>query len=39
LGLTEPLLKLDLVARHRANPQKQPYVPGLYLILMAEDSR
>jgi hypothetical protein len=29
-SLTEALLKLDLVARHRSNPQKQPYVPGLY---------
>src|SRR6201988_3139919 len=31
LGLAEPLLKLHLVARHRSNPQKQPYVPLLYL--------
>jgi hypothetical protein len=38
-SLTEALLKLDLVARHRPNPQKQPIVPGLYPILMAEDSR
>ena len=30
LGLTETLLKLDLVARHRATPQKQPYVLVLY---------
>src|SRR5206468_7853889 len=30
LSLTEALLKLDFVARHRSNPQKQPYVPGLY---------
>src|SRR5712672_2498565 len=38
LGLAEPLLKLHLVARHRSNPQKQPYVPVLYHALMAEDS-
>src|SRR6516162_6426284 len=38
LGLAEPLLKLNLVARHRSNPQKQPYVPVLYHHLMAEDS-
>ena len=38
LGLAEPLLKLHLVARHRSNPQKQPYVPVLYHSLMAEDS-
>src|ERR1700739_52874 len=38
LGLAEPLLKLHLVARHRSNPQKQPYVPLLYHDLMAEDS-
>src|SRR6266436_6850015 len=38
LGLAEPLLKLHLVARHRLNPQKQPYVPVLYDDLMAEDS-
>src|SRR6516165_707125 len=38
LGLAEPLLKLHLVARHRSNPQKQPYVPVLYHDLMAEDS-
>jgi hypothetical protein len=31
-------LKLHLVARHRLNPQKQPYVPVLYHTLMAEDS-
>src|ERR1700740_971549 len=37
LGLAEPLLKLHLVARHRSNPQKQPYVPVLYHDLMAED--
>src|ERR1700740_757896 len=28
LSLTEALLKLDRVARHRSNSQKQPYVPG-----------
>ena len=39
LGLTEALLKLNLVARHRLNPQKQPYVPVLYHSFMAEDSR
>src|SRR5216684_2245137 len=39
LSLTETLLKLHLVARHHSNPQKQPHVPGLYPILMAEDSR
>src|SRR6201984_377685 len=33
LGLAEPLLKLHLVARHRSNPQKQPYVPVLYHTL------
>src|SRR6516165_5787927 len=38
LGLAEPLLKLHLVARHRSNPQKQPYVPVLYHDLIAEDS-
>jgi NAD(P)-dependent dehydrogenase (short-subunit alcohol dehydrogenase family) len=38
LGLAEPLLKLHRVARHRSNPQKQPYVPVLYQALMAEDS-
>ena len=38
LGLAEPLLKLHLVARHRSNPQKQPYVPVLYHRVMAEDS-
>src|ERR1700720_30003 len=38
LGLAEPLLKLHRVARHRSNPQKQPYVPVLYHVLMAEDS-
>jgi hypothetical protein len=32
-------LKLDPVARHHSNPQKQPYVPVLYQIFMAEDSR
>src|SRR5439155_7989937 len=37
-GLSKPLLKLHLVARHRSNPQKQPYVPVLYHALMAEDS-
>jgi hypothetical protein len=31
-------LKLHRVARHRSNPQKQPYVPVLYHCLMAEDS-
>jgi hypothetical protein len=30
MGLTEALLKLNLVARHRPNLQKQPYVPVLY---------
>lgn len=39
LSLTEALLKLDLVARHRSNPQKQPYVPLLYHAFVAEDSR
>ena len=39
LSLTEALLKLDLVARHRSNPQNQSYVPGLYSIFSAEDSR
>ena len=39
LSLTEALLKLDLVARHRSNPQKQSHVPGLYHIVLAEDSR
>jgi len=29
LSLTEALLKLDLVARHCSNPQKQPYDPVL----------
>ena len=38
LGLAKPLLKLHLVARHRSNPQKQPYVPVSYHALMAEDS-
>src|SRR6516162_8221436 len=38
LSLTEALLKLDLVARHRSNSQKQPYVPGLYHHFLAEDS-
>src|SRR5246127_4129640 len=38
LALAEPLLKLHVVARHRSNPQKQPYVPVLCLALMAEDS-
>src|ERR1700739_54681 len=33
LGLAEPLLKLHLVARHRSNPQKPPYVPVLYHML------
>jgi len=27
-----------IVARHRLNPQKQPFVPVLYHALMAEDS-
>ena len=39
LSLTETLLKLHLVARHHSNPQKQPHVPGLYFIFMAEDSQ
>src|ERR1700736_1330137 len=38
LGLAEPLLKLHLFARHRSNPQKQPYVPVSYHDLMVEDS-
>src|SRR5499425_3543638 len=38
LALAEPLLKLHLVARHRSNPQKQPYVPVLYHALVAENS-
>src|SRR6201985_3685722 len=37
LSLAEPLLKLHLVARHRSNPQKPPYVPVLYHTLTAED--
>jgi hypothetical protein len=32
-------LKLDLVARHRSNPQKQPHVPVMYHTMTAEDSR
>ena len=39
LGLTEALLKLNLVARHLLNPQKQPFVPVLYQVSLAEDSR
>ena len=38
LGLAEALLKLHLVARHRSNPQKPPYVSVLHYALMAEDS-
>ena len=39
LGLTEALLKLNLVARHHLNPHKQPRVPVLYHPSMAENSR
>jgi hydroxymethylglutaryl-CoA reductase len=39
LNLTEALLKLDLVTRHRSNSQKQPFVPGSYHHFLAEDSR
>jgi hypothetical protein len=38
LSLTEALLKLDLVARHRSSSQKQPHIPGLYHHFLAEDS-
>ena len=39
LGLTEALLKLNLVARHHLNPHKQPRVPVSYHPSMAENSR
>jgi hypothetical protein len=38
LSLTEALLKLNLVARHRSSLQKQSLVPVLYHLVIAEDS-